>query len=94
MHGGANEKTYEKTGIRGCISIKKRVQTGVKVAVVKTADSDTPKYRGKYFTQCLTHRTKTPWNTRSHAIKGARVPADWCKGCADRKAEDNSGGAL
>lgn len=88
-HGGAHEKTYEQTGIKGCISLKKREQTGVKVAVVKTADSETPRYRAKYFTQCLSHRSKAGWKNRREAIKGARIPASWCKRCAERLAEDN-----
>jgi hypothetical protein len=92
MHGGAHEKTYEKTGIRGCISLKKRVQTSVVVAVVKTEDSDTPNYPATYFTQCLSHRTKAGWSTRSKAIKGARVPADWCRRCATRAEENDNGG--
>lgn len=91
-HGGAHEKTYEKTGIRGCISIKTRAQTGLKVAVVKTEDSDTPRFGAKYFTQCLSHRSKKGWSTRSKAIKGARVPQSWCRVCAKRATEDNAGG--
>lgn len=93
-HGGAHEKTYEKTGILGCISLKKREQTGVRVAVVKTADSETPRYPSKYFTQCLSHRSKHGWKSRREAIKGARVPADWCKKCGARLAEDTDGGEL
>jgi hypothetical protein len=82
MHGGANDKTYEKTGILGCISLKKREQTGVQVAVVKTADSRTPNYWANYFVQCMSHRTKSGYKTRRLAIKAARVPADWCARCA------------
>lgn len=93
MHGGAHEKTYEKTGIAGCISLKKRVQTSTTVAVVKTEDSNTPKYPATYFTQCLSHRTKAGWSTRSKAIKGARVPAEWCRRCAAIKADNDNGGA-
>jgi hypothetical protein len=91
MHGGANEKTYEAIGVAGCISLKKRVQTGVKVAVVKTADSQSPRYGAKYFTQCLSHRSKAGWNTRRTAIKGARIPATWCKRCEKMEAENAQG---
>tara|TARA_R100000152_G_C6566275_1_gene35248 strand:+ start:198 stop:473 length:276 start_codon:yes stop_codon:yes gene_type:complete len=87
MHGGAHENTYEKIGIKGAISKKQRRETGVTVVVVKTADSETPNYPAKYFTQCLSHRSKQGFPTRSKAIKGARVPASWCRGCAERKAE-------
>ena len=90
-HGGANESTYLKTGRNGCISIKKRVQTGVTVVVVKTEDSDTPNYGAKYFTQCLTHKKKQGWSTRSKAIKGARVPAEWCGRCAILNEENQQG---
>tara|TARA_Y100001938_G_C7856053_1_gene313202 strand:- start:23 stop:310 length:288 start_codon:yes stop_codon:yes gene_type:complete len=90
-HGGAHEKTYEKIGIKGAISKKQRRETGVTVVVVKTEDSETPNYPSKYFTQCLSHRAKKGWSTRSKAIKGARVPASWCKRCAERKAEQDAG---
>ena len=91
MHGGANEKTYEAIGVAGCISLKKRVQTGVKVAVVKTEDSQSPRYGAKYFTQCLSHRSKRGWSTRSKAIKGARIPATWCNSCAKLETENAMG---
>jgi len=91
MHGGANKKTYEAIGVAGCISLKKREQTGVKVAAVKTEDSTTPRYGAKYFTQCLSHRSKCGWNTRRAAIKGARVPAEWCNKCAVLENENAMG---
>jgi hypothetical protein len=90
-HGGAHDKTYELIGIKGAISKKTRRETGVTVVVVKTEDSATPNYRAKYFTQCLSHRTKVGWSTRSKGIKGARVPSTWCKGCGARKAEQDAG---
>jgi len=90
-HGGAHNKTYEATGVQGAISKKTRRETGVTVVVVKTADSATPNYRAKYFTQCLSHRSKAGWSTRSKGIKAARVPSTWCNGCKARKAEQDAG---
>ena len=93
-HGSASDETYARTGIDGCISLKKRTQTGVTVAVVKTVDSKTPRYGSKYFVQCQAHRTKRGHSTRRKAIVAARVPAEWCNQCAAHKQADEDGGSL